>query len=177
MYYLLSLLCRWGLVFLLLWGCCPAWVWAGGGGGAGIPCACSAISFLYLTYIVFYSNLLCYQVYKLFFSFILSSTSSFVIIPYVYFVSSIFLSFLLQLQWLKSLLFYNLYLFLSYFWNLSFNFEIPDEPPCYVRQWSLCYALILELSRVSASCILFIVDCDTQLLVLGSFSSQHLGKI
>ena len=36
-------------------------------------------------------------------------------------------------------------------------FEIPDEPPCYVRQCSLCYALILKLSRGPASCILFIM--------------------
>ena len=38
-------------------------------------------------------------------------------------------------------------------------FEIPDEPPCYVRQCHFICALLLELSRGLASCIVSFIVC------------------
>ena len=38
-----------------------------------------------------------------------------------------------------------------------FNFGIPDEPSCYVRQCQFICALLLELSRGLASCILLFI--------------------
>ena len=58
------------------------------------------------------------------------------------------------------------------------SFDIPDEPPFYVRQCSLYYISILELSGGLTLCILFIV-CSAihNCLPLGSFPSQHLGSM
>ena len=61
----------------------------------------------------------------------------------------------------------------------SLTFEIPDKIPCNLRQCFLDCALLLELSRGSASCILLFIMSTVihNCLSLGSFSSQHLGGI
>ena len=50
---------------------------------------------------------------------------------------------------------------------------------CYVRQCSLGCAILLELSRGLASCILLFIVCTIMhnCSSLGSFSLQHLGSI
>ena len=63
----------------------------------------------------------------------------------------------------------------------SFSFEIPDKPSSYVRQHSLSYALLLELSKGSASRILFIVctaihNCSSSRSLVFATLRQNLSR-
>ena len=121
-YYLLSLLCMWGMMFLLLQGLMSCLCFAWRGGGAGTPWACgpgSTISYLHSTNVIFHYAIKFTSSFILSFTYLISNLFNHLVFTLVY----SYLTFLLQVLWLKSLpsLYSSSHSFLFYFSLNIFN--------------------------------------------------------
>ena len=142
-------------------GCCGACgsggsAWSGGGLGVATFCGCSPGSALPQLFWTYFSHFIYYSITLYSYPILYSSVYYcfwFILSPWtcVNSICIVKISSLILERFTSSFILIQFSLKHSLFLVLlgisSFSFEIPDETPCYVRQWSLSYALLLKLSE------------------------------